>query len=292
MSASALRSDMRSDMGHAGSAPAASVPGVPAFVRAKGGVRVAFGTAGERTQALTVAESGGYRIRFPRNADTCEGTLINTGGGMTGGDHMRVDVTLAPGARALVTSQAAEKLYRAEDAPTRIDIALSLGAGSDLAWLPQEMILFDRARLVRRLDVDMAPDAALTLSESVVFGRTAMGEEVVEGRLDDRWSIRRGGRLVFAEAVRLDGGIAARLAHPAIGGGARALATILHVAPDAEARLDAMRTALAGATAECGASAWNGLLVARLMGPDPAALRADLVRTIEAFRGRNVPRYW
>src|SRR5690606_14443691 len=131
---------------------------------------------------------------------------------MTGGDHMRVDVTLAPGARALVTSQAAEKLYRAEDAPTRIDIALSLGAGSDLAWLPQEMILFDRARLVRRLDVDMAPDAALTLSESVVFGRTAMGEEVVEGRLDDRWSIRRGGRLVFAEAVRLDGGITARLA--------------------------------------------------------------------------------
>lgn len=292
MSANALRSDMRPDIDQATTAAAAPVPNVPAFVRARGGVRVAFATAGGRTHPLTMAESGGYRIRFPRNAQTCEGTIINTGGGMTGGDLMQVDVALAPGAQALLTSQAAEKLYRAEADPTRIEVALRLGAGSTLAWLPQEMILFDRARLVRRLTVDMAPDASLTLAESIVFGRTAMGEEVVEGQLDDRWSIRRGGRLVLVEAVRLEGAVAARLARRAVGGGARALATIVHIAPDAEARLEDMRAALAGGASECGASAWNGLVVARLIGHDPAALRADLVRTIETFRGQRMPRYW
>jgi urease accessory protein len=265
--------------------PIASRSSVPAFVRADGGIRLVIGTAGP----LVVAERGGYRVRFVRSG---EGVLINTGGGMTGGDRMRIDVAVEAGASAVLTTQAAEKIYRSDGPDTEIAAAIDLARGARLAWLPQEQILFDRSRLRRSLDVAMAGDAALTLVESVVFGRLAMGETVVSGLFRDRWRIRRDGRLVFAEDVRLDGPIAAILARKATGGGARAAATVLHVAPDAERRIEACRAMLAGSASECGVSAWDGMLVARFLSADPQALRTDLVRFLTSFRGEALPRSW
>ena len=131
--------------------------------------------------------------------------LINTGGGMAGGDRMSIAVGIAEGARAVLTTQAAEKLYRSDGPETEIAVDIALGPGSRLDWLPQEQILFDGARLRRRLDVELAASAALTLVESVVFGRVAMGEVAESGSFRDRWRIRRDGRLVFAEDVRLEG---------------------------------------------------------------------------------------
>jgi urease accessory protein len=264
---------------------------LPAFVRAAGGVRVEIGRTARGSAPFVVAESGGYRVRFP-NAQTCEGVLINTGGGMAGGDRMGVDVSLGEDAAAVLTTQAAEKVYRSDGPDTEISIRLALAPASRLDWLPQEQILFDGARLRRTLAVDMAGDAALTLVESVVFGRVARGETLAEGVFRDRWRVRRDGRLVFGEDVRLDGAIRDTLASKAVGNGARALATVLHLAPDAEARREDARAALDGAACECGASAWNGMLVARFLSPDPQRLRADLVRFLERFRGRPMPRSW
>ncbi len=269
--------------------PPAGPSPMPVFVRAEGGVRVAFGATPRGTAPLTIAESGGYRVRFPR---TGEGVLINTGGGMTGGDRMSLDVAVGPGADAVVTTQAAEKIYRSDGPDTEIAASLDLQPGSRLAWLPQEQILFDGARLRRTLDVAMSADAALTLVESVVFGRQAMGENVHAGAFRDRWRIRRDGRLVFAEDVHLDGAVTATLSHRAVANGARALATFLHIAPDAERQLEAAREALAGAASECGATAFDGMLLARFLGADPQALRADIARFIEAFRGASMPRSW
>lgn len=271
--------------------------GLPAFVRADGGVRIAFGATPRGTAPLEIAESGGYRVRFPNARGAPEGVLINTGGGMTGGDLMRVDVTLADGTSAVLTTQAAEKIYRSDGPDTEIAIRLSLAPGARLAWLPQEQILFEGARLVRRLDAEIAPDAVLTVVESAVFGRLAMGESLASCRFLDRWRIRRGGRLVFAEAVRLDGPAAEILSRPATGNGARAAATVLHLAPGAEARLDEARAALDpercdAAGVEAGASALDGLLVLRFLSPDPRALRAALARFLETFRGEKMPRSW
>ncbi|MDJ1158983.1 urease accessory protein UreD [Chelatococcus sp. SYSU_G07232] len=266
---------------------------MPSYVRAEGGVRVAFAATGRGTRALTVAESGGYRLRFPRaEGSACEAVLINTGGGMAGGDRMNVAAELGEGADALLTTQAAEKVYRSDGPDTAVAVTLDLAAASRLAWLPQETILFDRARFSRRLDVRMAADATLTLAESIVFGRLAMGEVVADAAFADRWRIGRGGALVFAEDVRLSGDVAARLDRPAVGKGARALATVLHVAPGAEARLDEARAALEGSACEAGASAWNGLLLVRLLSPDAHALRRALVSFLERFRGRPMPRSW
>jgi urease accessory protein len=142
------------------------------------------------------------------------------------------------------------------------------------------------------LTADIAADASLTIAESIVFGRLAMNEIVDRGFCHDRWRICRGGKLVLAEDMRLDCNPAGLLAAKASGNGARALATILHVAPDAEQRIEEARDLLQAAASEGGASAWNGVLLVRLLSRDPQALRADLVRFLEGFRHAPMPRSW
>ncbi len=266
---------------------------MPAFVRAEGGVRVRFGLAGTRTVRLDVAESGGYRARFPSTFnDTCEAVLINTGGGMTGGDRFAARIEIDDGAKAIVTTQAAEKIYRSQGPETLVSTSLKIGAGACLHWLPQEAILFARANLRRTLEADIALDATLIACESVYFGRFAMGEILETASLRDRWRIRRNGRLIFAEDVKLCGLVNLALQRPAIAAGARAMATVLVVATDAASRLDMAREALTGAVSECGATSLDGMLIARFLSPDAAALRADLARFMIHLTGAPLPRSW
>ena len=269
-------------------APAATLP---RWIRAAGGVRVAIGKTPRGSAPMAIAERGGYRVRFV-SGTTCEGVYLNTGGGLAGGDDLALDVSLAPHATATLTTQAAEKVYRAQADDTTMRVSLEIGTGAALEWLPQEQILFDGARLVRRIDVAMAADARLLFVESAVFGRRAMGESVESGLLHDRWRIRRAGRLVFAEDLKLDGAVSATLARPACGGGARALATVLLISPDADARVDDARVALADARIECAAGGFDGILIARFLAPDPQRLRADLARFLERLRGAPLPRSW
>ena len=84
--------------------------------RARGEIHASFALAGARTEAARLFETGGLRLRFPRAAAECEAVVVNTGGGTAGGDHARIDFALAPGARVIATTQAAEKIYRAEGA--------------------------------------------------------------------------------------------------------------------------------------------------------------------------------
>jgi urease accessory protein len=171
-------------------------------------------------------------------------------------------------------------------------VQLSLAPASELSWLAQETILYNRARLRRRFEVDLAANARLLLFEAVVFGRAAHGEEVIEGLLEDRWRIRSEGRLVYADTLRLAGPIASLLDRPAVAGGGRALATLLYVTPDAEGRIEEARACLEGSASECGASAWNGLLAVRFVARDAKPLRSDAVRFIQRFRGAPLPRVW
>ncbi|MBY0295770.1 MAG: urease accessory protein UreD [Methylobacterium sp.] len=263
--------------------------------------RVALAAArldGGATRLMDLAEAGPLRLRLPRpDGPGLEGVLLNSAGGIACGDRFAVEATLGPGADLVLTTTAAEKIYRSDGPVTDLATRLTLASGARLAWLPQETILYDTARLTRRLDADMAPDAALTLFEALVFGRAARGESVREGSLRDAWRIRRGGRLVYADTLRLDGAVADLMARPAVAGGARALATMLHVAPDAEAELDRMRALIdaAGCEAlqvEAGASAWNGMLVVRLLAREIGALRRAAVPLLEGFRRTSLPRVW
>jgi len=163
--------------------------------------------------------------------------------------------------------------------------------GAALEWLPQETILFDRCALRRTLDVNLAADAWFLGVESLVFGRTAMDEQVHTARIHDRIAIRRAGRLVLHDAIRLDGPVASLLQRPAVGCGARAVATIIHAGPDAGAMLDEVRDAFG--PHEAGASVVDGLLVARIVAPTGAALRRAVVAGLNILRGgRTLPRVW
>lgn len=264
----------------------------PTLPRASGEIRASFAAHGGRTCVANLYETGGLRLRFPKAQDMCEAVMVNTAGGIVGGDRARLTFEAGEGAHVALTSQSAEKIYRSDGPQAQIEVALRLAAGARLEWWPQEAILFDRAAFRRSLDVDMAGDARLVVCESVVFGRLAMGEQCRQGAFRDRWRIRRGGKLVFAEDMRLEGAPADLLDRPAIGAGARALATLLVVAPDAAGWLEACRSAPVDPACELSASAFDGILVVRLATPSPDLLRAAILDLHARLLGRAAPRVW
>jgi len=217
--------------------------------------------------------------------------FVNTAGGVAGGDRFDIEIATGEGSRLAVTTAAAEKVYRAAGPPSQLNIALKLAAGSHLAWLPQETILFDRAQVLRRIDIDLAPGASLLLCEIVVFGRAAMGERMLSGQFVDRWRLRRGGRLVFAETVRLDGDIGAKLGQPAIANGGVAVGTAL-IAPGDEALVERIRALSESFGGEVGISGWNGFAMARFCAQDAAKLRADMMAVLGCASGTTLPRLW
>jgi urease accessory protein len=256
--------------------------------RAVGSVAFTVKNVAGKTRRGQLREAGSLRVRCPgAPCAELEAVLINTAGGVAGGDRFNVDIAAGEGTRLVVTTAAAEKVNRTLGPDSTIDVRLDVGKGAALAWLPQETILFDRARLSRSIEVSLAADARIVLAEAVVFGRSGMGETVDEGTLFDRWRLRRSGRLIYAESVRLDGPIASRLAEPAVAGGGIAIATVL-IAPGDETTVAAIRErAFSG---EVGASAWNGLAAVRLCATDGGALRRDLVHVMSAVRA--LPRIW
>jgi urease accessory protein len=260
--------------------------------RATGRIAVHAALLDGKTRRSRVYEDGSLRIRFPNVTDsTLEAIIVNTAGGMAGGDRFSVELTLADGASMVAGTAAAEKIYRSVGMNTDVTTTFRLGAGTSLAWLPQETILFDQARLNRRIDIELAEHASLLMCEAVVFGRAAMGETVVQGALIDRWRLSRGGKLVFAETTRLDGAVADTLAQPASANGGAALATLL-IAPGDEAACAAIREREAMFAGEVGVSAWNGIAVARFCARDGRVLRHDLITVLAALKRCELPRLW
>ena len=260
--------------------------------RAQGAVRFGVHRRDGATRRGDLHESGSLRVRFPSPEDDgLSAMFVNTAGGIAGGDRFDVAITAGEGARLTLTTAAAEKVYRAPGAAARLDISLRVADGAHLSWLPQETILFDRARIVRSIDIDLAEAASLLLCEIVVFGRAAMGETMRHGEFVDRWRMRRGGRLVFAETVRLDGEIGEKLARPAIANGGCAIGTAL-IVPGDEALVERIREASNSLSGEVGISAWNGFAMARFCAQDAARLRADMMAVLGRASMAPLPRLW
>jgi urease accessory protein len=260
--------------------------------RAVGSIALTVRKSAGITQRSLTREDGSLRVRFPgARAMELEAVILNTAGGMAGGDRYNLDMTVEPKARLVVSTAAAEKVYRTIEPATVVDVKLAVGAGGRLAWLPQETILFDRSRLRRSIEIDLAEDAQLLLAEAIVFGRTGMGESVDDSSVHDRWRLRRDGQLIHAEAMRLDGAVSARLAEPAVAKGGVAIATML-IVPGDEATVTSVRALEKKFRGEVGASAWNGLAVVRFCAADGAALRHDLTAVLSVLRDGRLPHCW
>ena len=260
--------------------------------RAQGAVKFGVHLQDGVVRRGSLYESGSLRVRFPSpEAEGLSGVFVNTAGGIAGGDRFDIDIATGEGTRLTLTTAAAEKVYRAPGPAAQLNIALKAEARSHLAWLPQETILFDRARISRRFDIDLAEDASLLLCEIVVFGRSAMGEKMLHGEFVDRWRMRRGGRLVFAETVRLDGDIGEKLRQPAVANGGVAIGTAL-IVPGDQALVERIREAADAFGGEVGVSAWNGFAMARFCAQDAARLRADMMTVLGRAAASALPRLW
>jgi urease accessory protein len=262
--------------------------------RSEGSLRLEFRRRDASSALQVLHQAGVLRARFPKPEaqNTPEAVLVNTAGGLTGGDKLDIGVTLGEGAALTVTSAAAEKIYRARDGEAVLRVNLDLEDRAHLAWLPQPTILFDAARFDRRTEVDLTGEARLLAVETLIFGRAAMGEDVHRGLCRDHWRLRRDGRLIFADSLQLDGAIARTLDRPAALDGARTMALVLYSAGDAAARLEPARALLEGARSTMGLSSWNGLLVARAYAADGRTLQGDLGPLLEFLAGRPLPRVW
>ena len=240
------------------------------------------------------------RILFPNSpeGDLPVAVMVTTSGGLAGGDRLHIEIAAGAGAEAVVTAQAAEKIYRSLGPDTRQEIALAVEADAWLEWLPQETILFEGARLDRRTSAEIAGTGRLLACEIAVFGRTARGERFTRGRLSDRWSIRRGGALVWTDALLLEGAIAERLASPFGFDRAVAMATALYVGPEATALLPLARALVLDGEARASASLVNGVLLARFLGQEARDVRLHLgeylshLRRAAAGLPASLPRVW
>mgnify|MGYP001355594220 CR=1 FL=1 len=265
----------------------------PRLQRASGIGRISVGTRGGRTVLATLYQEGCAKIRLPNtHSPAVEAVLINTAGGLTGGDRLAWQVEAAPDARLALTTQACERVYRTTGPTARVETRLSAGAGAHLDWLPQETILFEDSVLDRRIEIDLAEGASLTAVEAILLGRDAMGEEARHARLSDNWRIRREGRLVHAEATRLSGHPALERDAPSLLAGMRAFASLVHIAPNAERRLSAIRACFSG-DPRVAASAEGERLVIRAMAQSGLALRRIIVPIVADLSGAgSLPRLW
>lgn len=241
------------------------------------------------------------RVLFPAlpPSEPPEAVLLTTSGGLTGGDRTRITAEVGPHAQATFTTQAAEKIYRAlpGTGDARVQVTLRVGAGATCEWLQQETLLFDGARLRRMLEADVAADARLLAVETLVLGRTAMGECYNTGLLHDAWRVRHAGRLIWADALHLAGNLRPLRGAPFGLGASVACSTVIYVGPDAARQLGEARKALAGRGVPAGSTAFQGLMLARLMAHDALKLRTVLVGLLEAVRQAaglptRLPRVW
>jgi urease accessory protein len=268
-----------------------------------GVAELAFAADGDETRLSTLYQRAPLRFLFPRvpETHTTAAVLVTTSGGWVGGDTMDVSVTADPGSSALVTAQAAEKVYRSAGEDCRVNVRLKVGSGGWLEWLPQETIVFEGARLRRITDLHVDAGGRALAGEILVFGRTASGERVTRGLVRDAWSVRRRGRLAWADALHLEGDIADRLASPSCLNGAVAAATLVYAGDDSQQHLDAARAFLAeyaGDGTTTGATVVGGLLIVRWLGYDTLALRTAYGAFWVAFRrhvrggDEALPRVW
>ena len=265
--------------------------------RARGELRVQVAVRNGATVLDRLFQTGNLKARFPRGAvrGWLDIVTLNTSGGIAGGDRLISTFKVEADARATIAGQAAERYYRVSPCSPAAQVRTRIWLGNAAAaeWLPQETILFDDCAMDRQLDIEMSASSWFVGVETLVFGRAAMGERVRKGQIRDAIRLRREERLIWHDTVRMNGEIDALLRRPAVAHGAGAVATLVHVAPGAEQRVDAVRAALEPMPAESGVSVWDGMLIARLLAPDAAPLRQALIAALEVVREyRPLPRVW
>lgn len=268
--------------------------------RAEGSCRIVVDGSEKGTRIVDLYQKSPLRVLFPRTSGTKvqEAVLVNTSGGITGRDCLETSVTAIGDASIAITTQAAEKVYRALDEPARILTTLKARDTAKLAWLPQETIIFNRARIARRTKIEISSGAELLALEWLVLGRAAHGEKVLAGSITDSWQVREDGRLVWADTFRATDDVLSHLFRKALLSDSTAIATLLCFGAELKARLQAIRDQATSLECHCAATLVGGLLVARFAARTSSELRAALRTVLQQFGSElspgpfRVPKMW
>lgn len=258
--------------------------------RSRGALHLVAKRTGTRSTIGDFRSSGALKALFPVNSNTLEAILINTSGGLTSGDTQDIAATATRGSRMTLTTQAAERAYRADTGTAHVRTQLTVETGATLNWLPQELILYDGAHLNRQLQIDLAEDARLLMAEPVIFGRAAMGERLQEIGFRDHIAVRRRATPLYTDTISLSGSLTRYTGRGALMQDAGAMASLLYVSPDAEAQLHALRPLMpdtGGVTL-----LQPDVLALRLLAADSFELRRTLLPVLDRLSGGTLPRSW
>lgn len=268
---------------------------LPVSQRAFGSASVVFKSLDSKTKLDRLYQTGCAKIRLPKTYDQfSEAVLINTSGGITGGDQIAWNIALGRNANAVITTQASERAYKATSGVAKVETHIDVAAGSTCHWLPQETILFEESALSRSLEINLAKDAKLIALEAVMLGRAAMGESIENCFFKDRWRIRQDGKLIFADDIKLDGAIADIERSTALLNGNKCFATLVYVGNEDDEQLnEIMRQLRETASLEQMAfSAFGGKMIARFVAQDTYELRKILIPVLKLLRAADVPKVW
>ena len=269
------------------------IESIPTLQRARGLLNISTQkTYQTNTRLKNLRQEGSYRAFFPRHSKgNIETVIINTAGGVTSGDKFTTTITAHESSQISITTQAAERIYRARDTLVgEIQTSLCLQKNAQLYWLPQETILFDGARLKRRLDVDLHSSAKFLMVEPLVFGREASGEKLLSGMLDDRVSISSNGQPIYIDRIKLKDNITDQLMRPALANNSHAVVSIVLVKPNAKLLLEPVRALL---PQKAGASLLNdNILVVRMLAQDSHEMRTATFPILTLLTHNTVPKNW
>ena len=269
------------------------IESIPTLQRARGLLNISTQKAYQtNTRLKNLRQEGSYRASFPRHSKgNIETVIINTAGGVTSGDKFTTTITAHESSQISITTQAAERIYRARDTLVgEIQTSLCLQKNAQLYWLPQETILFDGARLKRRLDVDLHSSAKFLMVEPLVFGREASGEKLLSGMLDDRVSISSNGQPIYIDRIKLKDNITDQLMRPALANNSHAVVSIVLAKPNAKLLLEPVRALL---PQKAGASLLNdNILVVRMLAQDSYEMRTATFPILTLLTHNTVPKNW
>lgn len=272
----------------------------PDLPRGNGVAELIFEAKGGRTQVRHLYQEAPCRVLFPRTyrGELITGVLLTTSGGLTGGDRVRIQLSTGAHAKGMVTSQAAEKIYRSTAAPCVIDTDIETEPGSWLEWMPQETILFDRSRLRRSTSITAHAGSEIIAGDMVTLGRLAHGEVFARGSLRDGWKVSYDGRVAWLDRLVLHDTPKPSLQHAAGFDGSRAMATFLYIGDKADSHVAAARGLLRHSPIRCGVTCVNNVLIARFLAAEPQVLRVEYSRFWSRFRAAvkglpaRVPTVW
>jgi urease accessory protein len=221
---------------------------------------------------------------YPEGPGICQHVLVHPPGGMVGGDRLHIDVSLQPGAHALLTTPGAARFYRSAGGVAGQTVRLQLAAGARLEWLPLETLAYSGCAAENRLTMALQGDAEMIGWDVLALGLPAAGQGFSAGEvlqhlaLEGAWLER--GRIAADDLALRDG--------PTGLAGHRVLATMWFASgePIAPKRAEALLEGARGACAAAEAPAARAPVAAS---PDAAAALPGAPRPGRLIAGATAP---